>query len=231
MTRRRRGGRNAMRAVWLLMAIGAAAPAAGQDATEPRIWTNVQTQGRFAADSAWRWTSDSIGRTRNGAGTLDFLAERVVATRELTRRSSVGVGYAFGAGFPDGGSLREHRFVQQYAWSGGVSPRVSLKSRVEERFVTGQAAMLLRARQQVRVTWPLATRRGLQGVTANELCVQTSSTSPASWGFDSNRMFVGIARTLTPRQAVEIGYLNVYAHGASGYRTSHVMSVTLMVAL
>jgi len=44
-------------------------------------------------------------------------------------------------------------------------------------------------------------------------------------------MFVGIARTVTPRNAVEIGYLNVYAHGAGGNRTSHVLSVTLMVAL
>jgi len=232
MPRKRSGGGcNSIPTAVVLIALGAAAPAAGQAATEPRIWTNVQMQGRFEAGSAWRWTSDSIVRTREGAATLDFLAERVVVTRELTQRSSVGAGYAYGAGFPDGGSLREHRFVQQYGWSGGARPRVSLKSRVEERFVTGQAAMLLRARQQVKVTWPLAMRRGVQGVTSNELLVQTRTATPASWGFDSNRMFVGIARALTPRQAVEIGYLNVYSHGASGNRTSHVMSVTLLVAL
>ena len=231
MTRKQNGGWKAMPVVWFLTALGAAAPAAGQAPTEPRIWTNVQTQGRFEASSAWRWTSDSIMRTRDGAGALDFLAERIVVTRELTRRSSVGVGYAYGAGFPDAGSLREHRFVQQYAWSGGVRRRVSLKSRVEERFVTGHASMLLRARQQVRVTWPLATRRGLQGVTSNELFVRTTASTPASWGFDSNRMFVGIARTLTPRTGMEIGYTNVYSHGASGNRTSHIMSVMLVVAL
>jgi len=215
----------------MLIALGAAAPAAGQTSTEPRIWTNVQTQGRFKAGSPWRWTSDSIVRTRAGAAALDFLAERVVVTRQLTERSSVGAGYAYGAGFPDAGSLREHRFVQQYSWTGGVRTRVSLKSRVEERFVTGQDAMLLRARQQVRVTWPLAARRGVQGVASDELLLQTGARAPASWGFDSNRMFVGIARRLTPRQAVEIGYLNVHSYGASGKRTSHVMSITLAVAL
>ena len=66
---------------------------------------------------------------------------------------------------------------------------------------------------------------------SDELFVQTSSAMPASWGLDNNRIFVGIARTVTPRNAVEIGYMNVYAHGAKGNRTSHVLSVALAVAL
>jgi hypothetical protein len=217
--------------VWFLMALGAAAPAAAQAGTEPRIWADVSTQGRFEAGSAWRWTADSIVRAREGAGALDFLAEQLIVTRDLTRRSSVGVGYGYAAGFPDAGVLLEHRFVQQYAWSGGVRRRVSLRSRVEERFVSGQRAMLLRARPQVRVTWPLGARRGLRGVVSDELFVQTSSATPASWWLDNNWVFVGIARTLSPRNAAEIGYMNVYAPGASGNRTSHVMSVTFVVAL
>ena len=218
-------------AMAMLMALGAEAPAAAQPDTEPRIWTNVQTQGRIATGSSWRWISDSIVRTREGAGTLDFVAERVVVTRQLTSHSGIGVGYAYGAGFPDAGSVREHRFDQQYAWSGGVRPRISFRSRIEERFITGQDAMSLRARQQVRVTWPLVTRNGLHGVASNELFVQASSARPASWGFDSNQLFVGVARTLSPRQTFEVGYMNVRAHTAGGNRTSHVMSITLLVAL
>jgi hypothetical protein len=218
-----------MPVVWFLMALGAAAPAAAQAGTEPRIWANVSAQAQFEAGSPWRWTADSIVRTREGSGALDFLAEQFIVTRDLTRRSSVGVGYAYAAGFPDAGVLLEHRFVQQYAWSGGVRRRVSLRSRVEERFVTGQGTMLLRARPQVRVTWPLGAGRGLRAVASDELLVQTSSATPASWWLDNNRMFVGIARTLTPRNAMEIGYMNVYARGTSGNRTSHVMSVTFVV--
>lgn len=40
-----------------------------------------------------------------------FFAERVVVTRKVTPRTSIGVGYADGAGFPDGGSLRERALV------------------------------------------------------------------------------------------------------------------------
>ena len=116
-----------------------------------------------------------------------------MVTRDLTRRSSAGIGYAYGAGFPDAGSLREHRFVQQYAWSGGASRRVSLRSRMEERFVTGHDAMLLRVRQQVRVTWPLAATGRAAGSGSEEVFVQANSTALAPRGFDSNRVFVGVA--------------------------------------
>lgn len=230
MTRRRVGGRNAMPVVWLLMAFGAAAPAAGQSGAEPRIWTNVSTQGRFGADSPWKWSFDSIVRTRDGAGSLDFLYEGVMVSRDLTGRSGAGFGYAYAVGFFAAGSLGEHRFIQQYAWSGGAHRRVSLRTRVEERFISGHDTPLLRVRQQVRVTWPLAGRGRLQAVAAEELLVQ-GTTTPSTWGFDSNRMFVGVSRTLTPRSRVEVGYLNVCSRG--GPRSSpqsHAMSVTLQVA-
>jgi len=51
-------------------------------------------------------------------------------------------------------------------------------------------------------------------------------------GFDSNRVFVGVGRTLTARSGVEIGYMNIYSRkGASRNRRSHVMSATLVVSL
>jgi hypothetical protein len=192
MSPKRNGGWNAWPVVAVLMWLGAAAPAAGQAGTEPRIWANVSTQGRFEAGSAWRWISDSLVRTRQGARALDFLGQQFTVTRELTPRSSVGVGYAYAAGFPDTGTLREHRFVQHYAWSGGSRPRVSLRSRVEERFVTGQGAMLLRVRQQVRVTWPLPVMRGLRGVAANDLVADKPSrtlgrASGLEWSFFRRR--------------------------------------------
>ena len=100
---------------------------------------------------------------------------------------------------------------------------------MEERFVTGQAPMLLRVRQHVRVTWPLAAGGRLKGVASDELFLQTNSTLR---GFDSNRMFVGIGRAVTPRSMMEIGYLNVYWRGGSSRnRSSHVMSATLVVSL
>jgi hypothetical protein len=234
MTRRKDGAGLATPVfLWMLMAaLGAAGPAAGQIKTDTRVWTAVSVQGRTGADSPWHWVSDSLLRTRDGAGTLDFLAERVMMTRDLTPRASAGIGYAFGAGFPDAGSLREHRFVQQVAWGLGGSPRVSLKSRIEERFVTGYPAMRLRLRQQVRVTWPLTMTRGLQGIVSDEVFLQLNSTARAPRGFESNRFFVGVGRRLTGRSVLEIGYMNVYSRGGAGlHQDSHILSATWVLSL
>jgi hypothetical protein len=209
-----------------------AVPAAGQVEPDIRVWTAASVQGRAGAGSAWHWVSDSLVRTRDGAGMLDFVAERVMVTRSLTRRASAGIGYAFGAGFPDAGSLREHRLVQQYAWSGGASPRVSLKSRLEERFITGDAAMRLRLRQQVRLSWPLARTRRLQAVVSDEAFLQVNSLTRVPRGFESNRVFVGVGRRLTGRSVLEIGYMNVYSRGGGRrHRGSHVMAATWVVSL
>jgi len=216
----------------VIAAVGAAVPAAGQVEADVRVWTAASVQGRLGAGSPWHWASDSLVRTRDGAGTLDFLAERVIITRDLTPRASVGIGYAFGAGFPDAGSLREHRLVQQYAWSGGARPRVSLKSRMEERFVTGYAAMRLRLRQQVRVTWPLAKMGGLQGVVSDEVFLQVNASARATRGFESNRFFVGVGRRVTGRTVFEIGYMNVLSRGAARlFQQSHIMSATWVVSM
>ena len=232
MTRERNSVAEAMLMVLFFVFIGAAAPAAGQTVTDERVWMAVSVQGQLGTDSPWRWTSDWLVRARDGAGTLDFLAEQVMVTRDLTRQSGVGIGYAYGAGFPEAGSLREHLFVQQYTWSRGVNRRVALRSRLEERFVTGHPAMLLRVRQQVRVTWPLAARGGLQGVASDELFVQAGSTALTSPGLDSNHVFLGVGRTLTARSAMEIGYVNMYSRlGPNRRLCGHVMSATLAVSL
>ncbi|MEZ5293890.1 MAG: DUF2490 domain-containing protein [Vicinamibacterales bacterium] len=228
-----RGGRAAAVLAGWVIAAGVAAPAAGQSPPDVRTWTGVAMQGRVGPGSPWRWNSDSLVRARNGAGTLDFVAERVVLTRDVAGRSSVGIGYAYGRGFPDGGSLREHRFVQQYLWNrGGAGRWLSLKTRVEERYVTGQDSMALRVRQQVRITWSLPSRQGLRAVAAEELFVRANSTKLGSRGFDSNRVFLGVARPLTSRSSLEVGYVNIVWRSASGdARRSHVMSATLAVGL
>ena len=194
----------------LLIAIGLAAPATGQTVTDERIWTALTAQGRLS--SSWRWTSDVLVRSRDGARTIDFVAERVLVSRDLTRNSSAGFGYAYGAGFPDeGSSVREHRLVQQYVWSGWTRV-LSLKSRVEERFIEGNSGMLVRVRQQVRVCWPIGTGGRLALVASEELLVHANSTARSPRGFDSNRVFAGIRRAVTTRSSVEIGYGNLYTY-------------------
>jgi hypothetical protein len=227
-----RVGANAAHAVLLFVAFGVAVPASAQTGTEPRVWTTVSVQGRVGSDSPWRWSADSLVRTRNGARTRDFMAEWFSVSRDLTRRSSVGVGYAYGAAFPDSRSLPEQRFIQQYTWSAGVDWRVSFRTQLEERFVSGHDAVLIRMRQRVRATWPLAESGTLRGVASAEVFVKANSTTGAARGFDSGQVFVGIMTKVTERNRVELGYVNVYSPGASiGKRHSHVMSATLVVSM
>lgn len=233
MTHVQRVGAGGARAVLLLVALGVSVPASAQTETEPRLWTAVSVQGRVGSDSPWQWAADSLVRTRNGAGTLDFMAEWLTVSRDVTRRASVGIGYAYGAGFPDSGPVREHRFVQQYTWNARVARSVvSFRTRVEERFLSGHDAMLIRMRQQVRATWPLAAKNTLRGVVSGEVCVRANSTVRAARGFDSSRVFVGIGRKVTERNRIEVGYVNVYSPGASSRKqSSHVLSATLVVSM
>jgi hypothetical protein len=174
--------------------------------------------------SPWRWTADTAVRLRDGA-TLDFAAAGITLTRGITRRTSVGAGYLYAAGFPDSGQLFEHRVVQHLTWRSGGRTAVSFRTRLEERFVTGRDAML-RVRQQARVVWPLIPGGRLLAVVSEELLVQADARTLA-FGFDSNRFFAGIGRRLTPHTAVEAGYLHVYSrHGSTGSQR-HVMSIAV----
>src|SRR5262245_54894772 len=98
MTRMQSGGANAVRAALSVLALMVGVPAAAQTDSELRVWTAVSVRGQVSADSPWRWTADSLVRTRGGAGSIDFLGEWVSVSRDLTRRSSVGVGYIYCAG-------------------------------------------------------------------------------------------------------------------------------------
>ena len=233
MTQIQRVGASGARTVLFFVALGVSVPASAQTEAEPRLWTAVSLQGRVGSDSPWRWAADSLVRTRNGAGTMDFMAEWFTVSRDVTRRASVGIGYAYGAGFPDSGPVREHRFVQQYTWNAGVARSVvSFRTRVEERFLSGHGATLIRVGQQVRATWPLAAKRTLRGVVSGEVFFRANSTVRAARGFDNSRVFVGIGRKVTERNRIEVGYVNVYSPGASSRKQcSHVLSATLVVSM
>lgn len=211
--------------------LASAAPASAQTITDWRVWMTVVGQGQMAEGSPWRWSFDSLVRMRDGAGTLDFLSGRLVIHRDLTARSTVGAGYAYGAGFPDeGGTLNEHRFLQQYVWrvAAGVGS-LSLRSRLEERLIEGDNGPLVRARQQVRVSRDVSSDGRLQFVVYDELLLYANTTSRGSRGLDSHRIFAGLRPAVTAQTAVEIGYLNLYVRSRSGpNRRSHVLSATLV---
>lgn len=218
-----------------VMSIGVAfaAPASGQTVTDARVWTGFVAQGRMADGSPWRWSCDTLVRMREGASTLDFLSGRLIISRNITRRSTVGAGYAYGSGFPDdGGTFGEHRFLQQYIWSVSTgTASLSLRTRVKERLIEGDSGALVRTRQHVRVSRSLSAGGQFQFVASEEVFLYANTTARASRGFDSSRVFAGVRRAVTPRTGVEIGYVNIYARIRSGpNRRSHVLSANLVAS-
>ncbi len=213
---------------WIvLVSFGVTRPVMAQ--TDEGMWATVSIQGKVNPESAWRWNADTLVRSRDGAGTLDFLAGGLTLTRSVTARTSVGAGYVYGAGFAASGTLFEHRFVQQVAWKTGKRTALSLRTRLEERFVSGRRPAL-RVRQQARFVWPLASGGRLHGIVSEELLVQSDARALA-FGLDGNRLFVGAGRRLTSQSAVEIGYMNAYARFGSTRRRRHVMSIAIATAL
>jgi hypothetical protein len=79
-------------AAMLFAALGVAAPAAGQTATDEGVWTAFSLCGKVSADAAWRWTAGSFVQSRDGVQTLDLALEHVMVTRDVSRRVGVGFG-------------------------------------------------------------------------------------------------------------------------------------------
>ena len=237
MTRERRDGRRAVFALVLTLALAGAAPAlaqtpSAQTRSDEAVWTALSMRGQLTETGSWRWSADTLARSRDGVNTLDFLFEYVMVTHRVGEDATVGFAYAFGAGFLETGTVLEHRAAQQLTWAYGRRTRVSLRNVLEERFISGRDSVLLRAREQVKVAWPLVSGGRLTGIVSDEVLVQADARRVSTPVLDGNRLFVGVGRRLTPRSAIEVGYLNVLARaGSHGRRRSHVLSLSLAATL
>jgi hypothetical protein len=215
-----------VRFAFVIVVLLAAVPASGQVVNDGRVWTGGVFQGRLAAQSPWRWSLESQVRTRDGVHAVETLVVRFAMTRDLTSRTSVGGGYANSTTFPMiGEALTEHRAFQQYVWTGRAgTSSIAFRTRFEERFSEGNDEVAYRLRQQVRFTRPFAAHPRFALVAYDEVLVHTNGTNRYGRGFDQNRGFAGVARTITPRVRLELGYLNQYANSRTGAdRMNHIL--------
>jgi Protein of unknown function (DUF2490) len=130
----------------------AVSPASSQTLVDERLWLGWSVQERPGTDSPWRWAIESQLRTRNGVDDLDVVTLRPFVGYDLSRRSSIWLGYTASATFlPILGVRLEHRIVEQYTWTGpAVGGNLQLRFRLEERFIEGDMATGWRARENVR---------------------------------------------------------------------------------
>jgi hypothetical protein len=169
---------------------------------------------------------------RDGIETADLFSLRGTIGRDLAAGFGVGGGYGVTLGFPSTGDTQvEHRVFQQVQWSGRLAgTSLGLRTRVEQRWLEDDTRMAVRLRQSVRLTRPLASSARLLLVVADEVMAHLNTTARVGRGFDQHRVFAGIRRAITPRTALEIGYVNQYLRTQTSSRLSHVLSATVSIA-
>ena len=208
-------------------------PATAQVVTDGRLWTNLSIQERQGTDSPWRWSGEFVLRTRDGVDDLDVLVGRGLLGYDLTTRSSAWMGFAVVPSFPVvGGTLWEKRLFEQYLWSGrGLGGSLALRTRLEQRWAEANDGLAWRVRQQVRYVRPFSPGSHYSLVATEEFIAHVNDTSRYDRGFDQNRAFGGISRTVNAKVRVEAGYLNQYQHSLVGPdRLNHILSITTAIA-
>jgi hypothetical protein len=218
-------------ALCLLGLMGLPARAAAQTVTDERVWLVLVLQERADKPSPWRWSAETILRTRNGVQDLDVAAFRPILTYAIDRHSSIGGGVAVAVYSPATPGIVEMRVFQQYIWSGPVSGgTLSARVRFEQRFIETNSAMAMRLRLQGRFSHPVRTGSKIALVGYDELFLHLNTTTAAHRGVEQNRAFAGISDTLTRSMRVEVGYVNQFGpgHGARD-RMNHVLFGTLVL--
>jgi hypothetical protein len=203
-----------------------------QTLTDERAWATFTLQGRAGEGSAWRWSAETLVRSREGVSTVDTVLVRPSVGFDLTPRSTAWLGYANSSNFPaTGGTVTEHRVFQQYSWTArGAAIGIALRTRFEQRFAEGNNGVAFRVRQQVRLTRPLSPTSRFSIVGWEELLVHANETTRWTRGLDQNRVFAGFGCAFTPHSRVEVGYLNQFQRSRTGPdRMNHVLFTGLSV--
>ena len=220
----------------LVFAVGVCAwpaQASAQDTvTDERVWFTLNLQERGSADSPWRWTFETILRSREGVSELDVFSLRPTVIYAFNPHVSVAGGYAFAPTFPtSGGTTVEHRPSAQFSFTSGLGGgSVTLRTRMDFRFIEGNSGMLMRFRQQARYARPITKR--VSWTVYDELFVHVNNTTRSPRSIDQNRVFGGVQVAAWSSGRIEAGYLNQFSPGHRGAadRMNHVLSTALTIS-
>lgn len=204
------------------------ASAAAQLITDERVWANLSLQERQGTESPWRWSAEFSLRMRDGVDEVDTVIARGLIGYDLTDRTSAALGFGVIPSFPvAGGTLIEKRLFEQCLWNGhALGGTLALRTRLEQRWAEANSGLAWRVRQQVRYSRPIAPDSRFALVGYDEFQVHLNETLRYDRGFDQNRAFGGISRTVNHTLRLEVGYLNQFLHSVIGpNRLNHILSV------
>lgn len=204
--------------VALLTLAGASTASAAEDDTG--LWgiaSTGDTIHRNGQPTNWQYAIDGQLRHSNqDSGSNTYLLRPAVGY-VLQNNVSLRAGYARVDLDPDNGSTRhENRWWQQAAWTPlrWEWGTLSLRSRLEFRFIEGSNDTGARFRQQVQLTAPIRNS-DLSLILSLEPFVNLRGTDwGATGGIDQNRTYAGIRMPITDSLSLEAGYLHQYIRRA-----------------
>jgi hypothetical protein len=193
-------------AVCLLL--GGATSVQAQNAHDGQLWSQALVLGRIGA---WRTHVEIQPRVFDDASELGLVINRVAIGRAVHSRVSAWLGYAwvprpFGPGIRHEQRIWQQLLVTPPAVSGWTpTVRLRLEQRWQDRPWDGSSHRL---RTLVRAQKPIDAARRWQLATYDELMVTFDETpSGPRQGYDRNRFYAGILRTISPALTVEGGYI------------------------
>ena len=198
----------------LLLLIAGLRPATATE-NDAGIWAIFSTTDAFESDkgaSRWRYWFDAQARYFDVGNGVDQYVLRPGIGYDVSDNMSVWAGYGyFYSRAANGTTVRENRFWQQLSWNaarmgGGV---LSMRARLEQRSVSSGDDLGLVLRYMAKYVRPIGESKGIDLIVSIEPFFNLVDTD---WGSETGlgqlRSVVGVGWTLTPKLAIETGYMN-----------------------
>lgn len=203
-----------------------AAPACA-DPVQP--WPTVYVTAPLAGK--WLGSVEIVGRVSDDTTRPSQLESRFQLGRALDKHVTLWAGYvhvvSYNSGRRDG---IEDQAVEQLNWNPGrIGPfKFGTRTRLEQRFITGNDDTAWRLRVQARLALPIA-HGPLSAVLWSEPFVALNHTAATARTFEQLRSFAGVSVRLSKRTELEVGYLNQRLYRASGNIVNHAIPLVLNV--
>jgi len=202
-------------------------------------WFAAAGQGSIESGgekTRWRWWFDAHARFLDGSEGVDQSIVRPGFGYDLSKRSTLWLGYGWIYSDPAGtDAYDEHRIWQQYTWAKDYAANnFFLRSRLEQRFLETGDDVGWRFRQFFKVSYPFSFEPRLTLAAYEEVFVNFNDTDwGAEAGFDQNRLFAGLGWTLDREKhvRVELGYLNQFIHRPTrSDEMNHIFSLNFFLS-
>ncbi|MDO7841521.1 DUF2490 domain-containing protein [Sphingomonas immobilis] len=219
----------------ILAALALLVPAAVQaQDSDGEIWVSGWATGKVSGKLL---ASVDVSLRADDKGTRSpTLLLRPLIGVAVTKRLSLWGGYTYVATYPDAGPnatgvTAEHRAVGQILWNPPLPGRSALvaRTRIEARFVEGQAGTGYRLREMLRYTHPISRGKTLIVLQSEPFVALNDTAFGQAGGMDQIRNFVGVNVPVGKGLSTDLGYMNRYIWRRTGNdRMDHIAATMLI---